>query len=96
MEAIKEKKINDGLIRISCKNNNDYFNITLEDNGIGIDNNTLKDMYKPFYTTKQDGTGLGVCFSKEVIDSHLGSIKYYTEYGKWTKVIINLPIKNND
>ena len=96
MEAIKEKKINDGLIRISCKNNNDYFNITLEDNGIGIDNNTLKDMYKPFYTTKQDGTGLGVCFSKEVIDSHLGSIKYYTEYGKWTRVIINLPIKNND
>ncbi len=96
MEAIKEKNISNGIINISCEIDEGFFVITLKDNGIGIDNNTLKEMYKPFYTTKQDGTGLGVCFSKEVIDSHSGMINYYTEYGKWTKVVIKLPIKNSN
>lgn len=96
MEAIKEKNERNGLISIKSIVDNNYINITVEDNGTGIDSNTLKDIYKPFFTTKQDGTGLGVCFSKEVIDALDGKINYYTEYGKWTKVLVSFPIKNSD
>lgn len=96
MEAIKEKNERNGLISIKTMIDNNYINIAVEDNGIGIDNNTLKDIYKPFFTTKQDGTGLGVCFSKEVIDALGGKINYYTDYGKWTKVLVSFPIKNSD
>lgn len=95
MEAIKEKNITNGLITINSTIKDDFIDITVNDNGIGIDSQTLKMIYEPFYTTKQDGTGLGVCFSKEVIDGHSGSINYYTEYGKWTKVVISLPIKKS-
>ena len=96
MEAIKEKNERNGLISIKSIVDNNYINITVEDNGTGIDSNTLKDIYKPFFTTKQDGTGLGVCFSKEVIDALDGKINYYTEYGKWTKVLVSFPIQNSD
>lgn len=96
MEAIKDKNIKNGVINIKTLIDNNYINIVVEDNGTGIDSNTLKDIYKPFFTTKQDGTGLGVCFSKEVIDALNGKISYSTEYGKWTKVLVSLPIKNSD
>lgn len=96
MEAIKEKDINDGQIKLTGKIENNYYKVIVYDNGVGIDDKTIQEMYKPFYTTKQDGTGLGVCFSKEVIDAHKGNIDYYTEFGKWTKVILKFPLKNSD
>lgn len=95
MEAIKEKNSTNGEINLTGTIENKNYVITLLDNGMGIDSTTMKDIYKPFFTTKQDGTGLGVCFSKEVIDAHNGDIKYYTDFGKWTKVVIKLPIKNS-
>lgn len=96
MEAIKEKHNKNGFIRIStCINNKDFI-ITIEDNGIGIDKKTMEEIYKPFHTTKTNGTGLGVCFSKEVIEKHGGIIKYSSEEGKWTKVEILLKISDND
>ena len=48
----------------------------------------------PFFTTKKNGTGLGVCFSKEIIQKHNGQIRYYSKLGKGTTVKIILPIKN--
>lgn len=96
MEAIKEKDINDGQIKLTGKIENNFYNVTVYDNGVGIDDKTIKEMYKPFFTTKQDGTGLGVCFSKEVIDAHKGNIDYYSEFGKWTKVILKFPLKNSN
>lgn len=96
MEAIKEKDSKCGMIDLTGKIENKNYVVTLLDNGVGIDSKTMNEIYKPFFTTKQDGTGLGVCFSKEVIDAHNGEIKYYTDFGKWTKVVIRLPIKNSD
>lgn len=96
VEAIKEKNISNGKIDLTGNIQNKNYVITLHDNGTGIDSKTMNNIYKPFFTTKQDGTGLGVCFSKEVIDAHEGNINYYTDFGKWTKVVIKLPIENSD
>jgi signal transduction histidine kinase len=95
MEAIKEKNIKNGVIKISTKYDNNNFVIIVEDNGVGIDKKTMEEIYEPFYTTKLNGTGLGVSFCKEVIEEHDGTINYISEEGKWTKVIINLKIKNS-
>ena len=94
--AMKEKNTLDGKIELTGNVEKNNYVITLHDNGTGIDSSTMSKIYEPFYTTKQDGTGLGVCFSKEVIDAHEGDINYYTELGKWTKVVIKLPIENRD
>ena len=55
----------------------------------------MKKMYEPFYTTKRDGTGLGVPLSKEIIEAHNGTLNYYKNDDKGTIARIILPIQNN-
>ena len=68
-----------------------YLDILIEDNGIGMDEETLKNIKEMFYTTKQNGTGLGVALSNEIIKSHNGELLFTSELNKGTKVIIRLP-----
>ena len=63
----------------------------VEDNGIGMDEETLKNIKEMFYTTKQNGTGLGVALSNEIIKSHNGELLFTSELNKGTKVTIRLP-----
>ncbi|KAA0546667.1 hypothetical protein FZW96_15665 [Bacillus sp. BGMRC 2118] len=84
-------------VKIISKDNN----ITIEvvDNGVGIPKETLSLLGKPFYTTKTDGTGLGIMVSKKIIQNHNGTLTIKSEEGKGTSVIITLPstkIDNND
>jgi len=48
--------------------------IIVEDSGIGIPKNKLKRVFEPLYTTKQQGTGLGLASVKSIIDAHEGRI----------------------
>ncbi len=86
IEAIE----NNGIIKLDYKLDNN-FKIIIEDNGIGIPEDELEKIKEPFYTTKKNGTGLGVSLSIEIIKSHNGNIKYIP-LKKGTKVIIELPI----
>ena len=65
----------------------------ISDNGIGMDKSTKDKIGTAFYTTKSNGTGLGVCFSKEIIEKHKGTMKYISKKGYGTTVKITLPIK---
>ncbi len=65
----------------------------ISDNGIGMDKSTKDKIGTAFYTTKSNGTGLGVCFSKEIIEKHKGTMKYTSKKGYGTTVKITLPIK---
>lgn len=68
--------------------------ITIEDNGDGISKKDLEKISEPFYTTKKNGTGLGVSLSCEIISAHDGTILYTSEEGRGTKVTITLPLSN--
>ena len=50
--------------------------ITFTDNGSGMDDYTKENIFKPFYTTKKYGTGLGMYISHEIIKLHNGSLEY--------------------
>lgn len=89
-EAITKK----GTIVVEGKKTNGFYVINIIDNGIGMDNETNKNIGTPFYTTKKEGTGLGVCLSKEIVERHNGSITYFSKLYKGTTVRIMLPIKN--
>ena len=65
--------------------------VSVEDNGIGMDENTLKHLFDPFFTTKMDGTGLGLAVVKSVIESHQGKISVTSEVGKGCRFDISLP-----
>lgn len=80
-----------GKIEISSNLYKNYLDILIEDNGIGMDEETLNHLKEMFYTTKQNGTGLGVALSNEIIKSHNGELLFTSEPNKGTKVTIRLP-----
>ncbi len=78
-------------IKIKGKLDNDYFIITIEDNGVGMSKEELKEMGEAFYTTKTKGTGLGVLLSKEIVELHNGELTYESTKEKGTTVELKLP-----
>lgn len=80
------------IIKIRTRITKNYFKIIIEDNGIGMDKDVLEQVTDLFFTTKKNGTGLGTSLSKEIVELHGGKIKYLSEVGIGTTVIINLPI----
>ena len=90
VEALSSTK--DPCISINYETNNNIFKIIIEDNGPGITEEEMEKIKEPFYTTKKDGTGLGVSLSCEIIEAHEGTLNYISKVNEGTKVIITLPI----
>jgi signal transduction histidine kinase len=66
--------------------------ITIQDEGYGIANCEVLNLGEPFYTTKKDGTGLGLMVSKNIINDHKGELNIQSKIGEGTKVEVILPI----
>ncbi len=66
--------------------------IKISDNGIGMNKETMQRIGENFFTTKKNGTGLGVSLSKEIIGLHDGKMYYKSVEGKGTDAYIELPI----
>ena len=66
-------------------------NLAVIDNAGGMDEQTLQHLFDPFYTTKQDGTGLGLAVVKSVIESHQGQIQVNSSAGEGSCFDITLP-----
>lgn len=66
--------------------------IFIKDNACGMEKEVLDNLFTPFYTTKDYGTGLGLCLSKEIIEAHNGLINYTSTINKGTTVKIVLPL----
>lgn len=88
----KESIIGEGLVILEGKVINGEYIIYIKDNGVGMDKDTKLNIGKAFYTTKKNGTGLGVCLSKEIIERHGGLIEYFSKENKGTTVKVTLPI----
>lgn len=80
-----------GKIEISTNIYKKYIDIMIEDNGKGMDNDILENIKEMFYTTKNNGTGLGVSLSNEIVKAHKGELIYNSELNKGTKAIVRLP-----
>jgi nitrogen fixation/metabolism regulation signal transduction histidine kinase len=72
IEALNQKK--DGLIHLTALNDDQHIIIQIEDNGPGIPDAILEDIFVPFYTTKPDGSGIGLSLSKQIMQNHNGTI----------------------
>ena len=88
VESISSK----GNINIITHTLKDKYFIEIEDTGCGMDEYTLSKVKDLFFTTKSNGSGLGVSLSNEIIKAHNGSIDYISKKGKGTKVVVKLPI----
>ncbi len=80
-----------GTIKINVSNSKNKVKIVVEDTGKGMTEEELKQIKSAFFTTKQNGTGLGTYLSNEIIKAHNGIMKYHSVKNKGTKVIITIP-----
>ncbi len=89
-QAIEQK----GVITIKTIYENQSIQIHISDNGNGMDEQTQKKLFTPFFTTKKigKGTGLGLSISHKIIEKHKGKIQVKSEIGKGTTFSIFLPL----
>ncbi len=66
--------------------------ILIEDNGIGISKDKITKIFDPFYTTREDGVGLGLSLCYQIISDHNGSLQIESKENIGTKVILTFPI----
>ncbi|MBT2757065.1 PAS domain S-box protein [Mesobacillus foraminis] len=82
-----------GDLYVSAVVENNNVEISIKDTGVGIPPEKLQKIGEPFYTTKKEGTGLGLMVSFKIIESHNGKVYIESEQNKGTTFRILLPAK---
>ena len=80
-----------GGLRISGSRGEKGVVIEVSDTGEGIRDEAMEDLFKPFYTTKPGGMGIGLAYCKRAVEAHEGSITVETELGAGTTFKVMLP-----
>lgn len=82
-----------GILRLTVTKANGSCLITITDNGAGIPQENLEKLFTPFFTSKENGTGLGLVVCKRIIESFGGEISIESKLKIGTKVRITLPLQ---
>ncbi len=82
---------NGGLLRVTTGWEEPWVVVTVWDNGGGIEDETLQKVLDPYFTTKNDGTGLGLSLSNKCIEEHGGQLKITSRQHEFTRVRVLLP-----
>jgi len=94
IESIHEKRSKNvdfkGKINIDIKDDSDYIYVTVEDNGLGFDHVNKTKMITPYFTTKKNGTGLGLAVVSKIISDH-NSVILFNSIDSGAKVEITIP-----
>ena len=77
VESIAEKNENKGKIQISIKDDDNSVDFLFQDNGIGFEPDQLSNISEPYFTTKKNGSGLGLSIVSKIIFEHKGNINFY-------------------
>lgn len=86
-------------VRVSASNGNGKLKISVEDRGIGISKSDLKQIFEPFFRSKEvvdaqiHGNGLGLSLVKKTVDAHGGEVTATSEVGRGSKFMITLPLR---
>ncbi len=81
-----------GKLYVKAHREEDSHVIMIGDTGVGIPKETLENLFKPLFTTKAKGTGLGLAVCKKIVDAHNGSIEVESKEGKGTIFTVTLPV----
>ena len=88
----------EGKIQIETETVINNFIITITDNGKGMNEEVKRRLFEPFYTTKgkEQGNGLGMHISKEILHKHNGNIVVEGKEGEGTKITLTIPIQKEN
>ncbi|MBF0621703.1 MAG: MCP four helix bundle domain-containing protein [Magnetococcales bacterium] len=82
-----------GHVIINGRMDGDMVEVSIEDNGVGIQEENLSQVFEPFFTTKEigHGTGLGLAICISIIAEHDGTLGLTSKYGHGTRVVVRIP-----
>ena len=89
LEAVDEK----GAINVSIESQDRVVSVAVADNGKGIPEADLENIFDPYFTTQDKGYGLGLAIVKNIVDEMNGTIIVDSEAGKGTRFTLRLPRK---
>lgn len=90
VNAIEAMEKNKGVLSLRTRNDGDSCIIEIEDNGSGMDEDTLQKLFEPYFTSKPNGNGLGLTNCQNIILNHGGSISVKSILRKGTSFMIKL------
>ncbi|MBC7870066.1 MAG: response regulator [Chitinophagaceae bacterium] len=85
-----------GILEINTTNQANEVVIEVKDTGHGIPADIIENIFEPFVSTKDEGTGLGLFISYGIVQNHSGTIQVQSEVGKGTNFILRLPVSNTN
>ena len=80
-----------GTLSITSKRTPETLQLEITDTGRGIPEAEVKNIFEPFYTTKQKGLGLGMPYAKKIIEQHGGALSLNSKLGEGTTISVALP-----
>jgi signal transduction histidine kinase len=81
-----------GKVEVDLAIQDTFATITVTDTGRGISPEHLPNIFRPFYTTKGNGTGLGLSLARRIVEEHGGRIEVSSSFGEGTRFVVALPI----
>lgn len=96
IEAMTEHGTRRGHIKIVSRGNDDYFKVSISDNGPGIPPASLTDIFNPFYTSKEKGTGLGLSISQSIAEAHGGDLNLERNGKSGTTFTLTIPAGHHE
>ncbi len=91
-EGAASKEVSCNVIVENCSENSSLATFEITDDGPGMSPETARDIFRPFFTTKARGSGLGLPLAKKLINAHGGDISVESKLGKGTTFRIRLPL----
>ena len=85
-----------GKIEVTLRREGEFAVVRITDTGKGIAHDSLQKIFKPFFTTRKEGTGLGLPLAKGIVESHKGRIEVTSEPGHGAQFDVWLPIVRPD
>jgi len=82
-----------GKVAVTLSRRDSTAVVEVTDNGRGIPAENLPNIFRPFYTTKGDGTGLGLSLARRIVEDHHGRINVTSTVGKGTTFAVLLPLQ---
>lgn len=93
VHAVQEREEGPQRVDVSSAVRAGRLEVCVQDNGVGMSEETLSKIHEPLYSTKSFGVGLGVPIVKEILEAHGGGVEFESEEGKGTRVLLWFPLE---
>jgi putative PEP-CTERM system histidine kinase len=95
LNALQSLPDGKGLVHVKVSNPNGKILTAVSDSGCGISQEELRNLFRPFQSTKKGGMGVGLCHTRTIVESHGGHIRVDSEVNRGTMVEVEFPNHNS-